>query len=186
MAGQILSKIQHYLVEEGMDCASFGEEEGQPADRLLVYLGADSKKRERIIEITADQQLVPGQFKDFANMKVEEGCYRIQVQTQFPISFHPDTAGQMASAINFLNGMLEMPGLISDEGSDKVFYRTVQLVAEEDYKKILLIGVVGMHRMVLDMFSGVLERIGSGELSYLQLLDEVIKATHVMEAKQNG
>lgn len=177
MAHDLLTTIQRYLSDEGLDCALLYEEGEEEDPKLLVYLGRDSKSRERVIEITADEQVMPAHFPDLLHMQVERGCYRLQIQSLIPLEFLPRHGAQMASAVNFLNGMLELPGLISDEVHNKVLYKTVQMLPAQDCHKTLLIGIVGMHRMVLDLFAPLLEAIGTGQTTYLELLDQIVQHT---------
>ena len=178
MVEKFLTTLSAILKKEGMDCSIFEESDEYPKARLLVYLGTDHRQRERTLEITADEQILPANFKDFETMQVESGLYRIQIQTLIPIDFHPQQAANMASAINFINGLLELPGLISDEVTNNVYYRNVQITASHDFNKTILIGIIGMHRMVLDVFTDMLQKIGDGEMTFLELLDEVVKFTN--------
>ena len=183
MSLQLLESIRKLMADEGMDCTIFDENENNPIPRLLLYLGQDNKHRDRNLEITADEQILPGNYENFENMKVESGFYRLQIQSEFPITFDSKHAADMASCVNYLNGMLELPCLIADEVNNKVFYRSVQLLSKQEARKELLTGIVGMHRMVLDIFVDLLERIGSGEMTYFQFLDEIVKYS-TMEAKK--
>lgn len=177
MVEKLLETLGSMLKEEGMDCAILDTHNEIPC--LQVYLGEDHQGRERILEISADEQLVPASYKGIADMQVERGIYRIELRTHIPIDFQPEQASNMASAINFINGLLELPGFISNEVSNDVYYRTVQISSSQEFNKTVLIGLVGMHRMALDTFSGILEKIGTGEMTFLELLDEIVRHTKV-------
>lgn len=177
MIDEILIKLSTDLKKEHMDCVVFDADQEFTKPRLLVYLGNDDEKRERVLEITVDEQVLPSHFKDYTHMEVKEGIYRLQVQSIVPIEFVPKQAGDIASVINFLNGMLELPGFLSDEVENKVLYRTVQLIAQKELTTVILTGIVGMHRMVLDVFTSLLQKVGTGQMSYFEFLDEVVKYT---------
>lgn len=174
---KLLAALERDLKDEGMDCAIFDIDEASPKSRLLVYLGNDEQGKEKAIEITADEQALPGKFKEYARMEVDESFYCIRIQSIVLSSFQPAQSAQMASVINFLNGMLELPGLWSDEVNHKVFYRNAQLISSQDFRKAVLIGLIGIHRMISDSFSVLLEKIGSGQMTYFEFLEEVVKIT---------
>lgn len=182
MANKLLEKLKKQLLDEGMDCTIFEESDEIPAPKLVVYLGVDNKKREKILEVTAEEQILPANFKDFQHMQVQSSFYRLQIQSFFPIQYKPKSAANVASCINLINGLLELPGLISDEVNNKICYRCVQLVSH-DLDLALFIGIVGMHRMVQDIFIELLEKIGSGEMTYFEFIDEIAKYSTLQTKK---
>lgn len=183
---KLLETIQKTLASEGMDCAFFTDEGEGSTPYLKVYLGNDGKHRERILEIVVDEQILPGHFADYERMKIASGLYRLQLQSTFPIEFQYQTAPNLASAINFINTMIELPLVILDEANDKIYYRNVQLLAQEEFNKTLLLGMIGMHRMILDVFSDLLEKIGSGKITYIEMLQEIEKYLQLMQKEQSG
>lgn len=173
----LLTKIQAHLAKEGIDCAILHPEEEMPIPRLFVYLGVDHESRERTMEITVQEQILPKASHGRPSIEVESGFYRLQIQSLFPIRFEARYASNVASSINFINGMLELPGLFSDEVRDQVFYRTIQLLTKKDFDSTLLEGIVGMHRMVLDIFSDLLEKMATGTMTHFEFLEEIVKHT---------
>jgi hypothetical protein len=177
MAEKLLDVLNHYLQEEGMDSAVFDADSQVPQGRLVVYLGRDQLERERILEITATEQMMPANVKASGTNEVETGFYRLEIRSRVPIETNFRAAADMASSLNFLNGMLELPGLFYDEVTNHVFYRYVQVMAGSEFNKTLLLAIVGMHRMVLDVFTDLLAKIGSGEMTYFELLEQIVKYT---------
>lgn len=175
MIEDFLVTCSDHLKEEGLDCAIFDGDDNNPKPRLLVYLGNDEQGRERVMEIIADEQLLPTGLKDLEHAQVRSGIYRLQIQSNLPFEFQPQCAADIASTINYVNGMLELPGFWSDELNRRVFYRNVQLLGGGGFDKNILLGIVGMHQMVLELFGVLLEKVGSGETTYFAVLEDIVR-----------
>lgn len=179
MSQNKLNHLMQLLKDEGLDCTIIEANQEVFTPSLLLFQGLDSKKRERVTEITIDEQILPAQFEEIEKLDIQSGFFRLRVQTMVPIDFVPATAAQVASTINFLNGLIEIPGFYANEIENKIFYRQTQLISDHDLEKYLLIGLVGFHRLVLETFTDLLESVATGQMTYLQILEEIHKQTEV-------
>lgn len=169
----MLKQIQGILEKEKFECSIIQATEKHPQDRLLIFLGLDAKKREQILEITAQQQVFqPDTSTDTSSSK---GYFRIQFQHLFPFSVDDMALNQVGSLILFLNHMSDFPGLDLDELDSQVSYRYVWLAKATGIDAPLVISLVGNVKLTLELFAPSLERLASGETTFNALLQEVIQ-----------
>jgi hypothetical protein len=163
---RFLKDLKEILHKAQLDC-SLEEATDQLPIRLLVYLGTDAKERERILEITSEQQ-------DFTG---EGGSkyYRVQFQLLFPFKFIDNRVSQIASLICFTNRMIELPGLEMSEIDNSLFYRYTLLTIDHGLDKTLLAGIIGNIMLIADLLSDTLEGVGSGKTDFNSLLEELVK-----------
>lgn len=174
---ELLQEIEKMLKEEEMDCSIEPDVKAPPFGRLLVFFGNDTQGRERILEITAQDQLL-GEL--ITSPEKASTFTRVQFEVALPFYIKDYTSNEINSLLAFLNRMLELPGFEFDEFNSRIFYRHVMLTARKDIEKPLIMGIMGVIRMLLDLFSETIEQVGEGKQTFEDLLGEVIKAAEGM------
>lgn len=159
-----LVKIERILHAENMDCSIITPIEADPStERLLVHLGIDTHERERILEITVQEQVLPNQ---------ESNQYtRIQFQVLLPFKVIPSTANELAAAVAFINSIIEMPGFEYREIDNAASYRYVYL-AHGVPESTLLLSIVGLILINIDLYSEPLESVATGKTTLYELLEK--------------
>lgn len=169
----MLKKIQSFLEQEKFECSILQATDELPYDRLLIFLGLDSQKREQILEITAQEQV----FKPEADAKKGQphGYYRIQFQYLYPFAVEDTALNQVGSLILFLNQMSDFPGLELNELENQVSYRYIWLTKASGIDAPLILSIVGIIKLTLELFTASIERLAEGKATFNELLKEVIE-----------
>ena len=169
---QTLEKIFH---AEGLDCALTPSTDEVP-ERLLVYLGLDGMNRQRVIEVTAQDQDLLREVQGEGG-GLFSGAAKIQFEVDFPFPAQDDTTHEVRSLLSFLNRMMELPGLEIDEVENRIYYRYVFLSYQTEDNLKLSLGILGTILVMLDLYTGVIEPVAEGRKSFDELLEDVLKAT---------
>lgn len=168
----MLKQIQQYLEKEKFECSRVGVTEQIPFDRLLVFLGLDGKKREQILEITAQEQI----FNESGDKKGHVPVYyRLQFHYLFPFAIQDLALNQVGSLILFLNQMSDFPGLELNELENQISYRYIWLAKDSGVDESLILSIIGIIKLTLELFTNSLERLAQGEVSFNDLLKEVVE-----------
>lgn len=139
-------------------------------DRLLVFIGIDSKKRERILEISSQEQILHPEQKSSP-----KGYFRIQFQYFFLFAVEDTAMNQVANLLLFLNQQIDFPGLELNEVENKISYRYVWLTKGNGIDHVLILSIVGIIRLLLDLFTDTLERVAEGKTTFNELLEEIVQ-----------
>lgn len=158
-----LKQFETILHEENFDC-SIATLSGK--EKLLIFLGHDTSDREKICEITCDIQALP--------TKESMSYAKVQFLTLLPFSPKPHTINELNSCIQFLNGMLELPGFEYHEVENKILFRHIQF-AEHAPDKTMLLSILGLILINLDMFSQTLEYVASGKATFYEILKDAVQ-----------
>lgn len=176
-ANDLLATLERLYKEEGLDCSLEPDNRAPPFGRLFLYLGHDPRKRERIVEITAQTQDLG---ESLQSPPGKPRFFRVQFEAPLPFAVKETAANDTASLIAFLNRMLELPGYEFDEVNGKVYYRYVLLTAQEKPDKELMMGLAGVIRLLLEVFSETIERIAEGTNSFNELLEQILESVASM------
>lgn len=150
-----------------------------PFDQLLLYLGADYKNREQILQITAQVQELA---QDVLKQKDIPGRYlRVQFQFTFPFKFLDETFRDTASLAFFLNRTFEMPGIEINEADNQIIYRYVLLAGDKELDEKLWLAILGIIMLILELFTETIELVAAGKKSFNKILEEVIDLLNKME-----
>lgn len=172
MTSLSLQKTENLLNNEAVDCTLLDASEEVPYDRLIVYLGQDYKERERILEITAQEQ----KFDGLPNKPKKQSMdyVRVQFQVAFPFACDEGTIHEVTSLLLFINRLIELPGLEINELDNRLFYRHVLLTSGSDLDTPLCLTIIGLIMMVLDVFTETIEKIATGQSTFNELLEEML------------
>jgi hypothetical protein len=166
----MLKQIQAMLDQAQFECSIVKAGSEFPQDRLLVFLGVDGKRRERILEITSQEQVVNSEHKS-----PTKNYFRIQFQYIFPFLTQDLAINQVASLVLFLNHQVDFPGLELDELEGRISYRYVWLTKGNAVDDQLILSLLGIIRLLLDLFAESLERLAEGQATFNELLEEIIQ-----------
>lgn len=177
---QYLERLEKLMSSENLDCALLDKTDEIPYDRLLIYLGNDYKMRERVMEITLQEQ----EFGESLKKQPEKKSY-LRIQFQVPLSFQIRElfTQQVASLLLFLNRYLELPGLEMSEVDSKIFYRYVLLTDADAFDNKICLAIVGFITLILEVFTETIEKIADGSKTFNELLEDVIKITKEIEKR---
>lgn len=168
----ILNEIKQILEKEEFACTDIPANEQFPFGQLLVFLGLDSKKRERILEITAIQQQIAPEF----NLPHASSLpFRIQFRIALPFKIQDIALTQVASLILFLNQFIDLPGFEFNELEGQVTYRYVWIVQPSLIDSTLIMSILGALMLNLGLFSETIESLADGKISFNDLLAQIIK-----------
>lgn len=165
----ILQKIEKIVQDEKLDASLFAPSEKIPYDNLIVFIGADSLSRPYVLNITAQSQIL--------DPKKDSGIFRVSFQLKLPFKIAEFSFSQTSNLIALLNRFLELPGLEINEVTQEIFYRYVLLVDEKGLNKEIILGIIGMIRLILDIHLKSIESVASGSMTYDQLLSQALDAS---------
>jgi hypothetical protein len=179
----MLKQIQSILDKEKFESTLLhASKEGFPYDRILLFLGTDSKKREQLLEITAQEQILKSSEQTSPADHPAKKYFRTQFRHVFPFSVEEMALGQIASLIAFLNQTSDFPGFELNELNNEVSFRYVWLTKGSAVDTTLIVSMIGIIQMVLTLFGQSIERVANGGTTFNELLKEVINMTD--EAKK--
>lgn len=168
----VLNAIKSLLENEEYGCTLSPASQQIPVDRLLVFLGLDDKKRERLLEIVASPPLPTQEFALPSNAVLP---IRIQFGVKLPFKVQDLSLNQASSLLLFLNQMLDMPGFELNELEGTILYRYVWIIHPTAIDGPLLMSILGAIMVNLGLFSDSIESVASGKMSFNDLLEEVVK-----------
>lgn len=142
-------------------------------ERLMVFLGIDSKNREQILEITTQEQILTPE-KTQPHTSSQKDYYRIQFLYKFPFDCKDEALNQAGNLLHFLNQTADFPGLELNELENKISFRYVWLTKTEAIDSFIIVSLIGVIQLIVALFSESIEKVASGEKSYNELLQEVI------------
>lgn len=163
-----LKDLDIALRSENYDSSLIPASEEFPYERLIAFLGVDYQKRERILEVTLQQQeLAEGLTTPLP------GYVRLQFLSMLPFDVDDDSSSQVASLLLFLNHLLELPGFEMSEIDSKVCYRYVLLTDSNGVDAKVCFAIIGIIILILDLFTETIEKVSSGLMSFNELLENI-------------
>lgn len=164
----MLHRFQRFLNADKFDYSLEEATEEIPYERLLLFIGSDTKERGRVVEITATEQLFSLENKELPRY------WRVQFLFTFPFKMEPEAAQQVGSLLHFLNRQIDLPGFEMSEIDDLITYRHALLVHDKGIDKRVFQGTLGMMMLVLDLFGDTIERVATGEMTFDELLQSIL------------
>lgn len=166
----ILEKMEQFLAESEFDYTLQHATEEHPLSRLLVFLGESKDHEERILEITAQEQILNQELTAHSPFG---RYYKIQFTMTFPFKAKDETLNQVGSLVLFLNQMLDLPGFEVDELYNRISYRYVLMAKEEGIDNLLVTSLIGVIMMIFDLFTDPIKQVAKGQVSFNDLLEEI-------------
>lgn len=172
----LLESLKQLLENQQFECTLVSSDSNIPIDRLLVFLGTDSKERERIVEIIANQIEIP---PEFSHPEAKSPPCNIIFRASLPFKINDLALNQVASLILFINQFLELPGFELNELEGKISYRYVwithhlQMLDKED--SFLVMTIIGAMMLSLSLYGDMIESLSEGKLTFNDLLSQIVK-----------
>ncbi|NGX42192.1 MAG: hypothetical protein K940chlam7_00469 [Chlamydiae bacterium] len=176
MEKNLLQRLESIYKSEGLDCALMEETEETP-QRILVYLGLDIQKRERVIEVIAES---PDITKELQSEGPLSGAAVIQFRSDFPFLAKDDTLFEVRSLTSFLNQLLEIPGFEVDELENRIYYRYVFMGVDSEENLKLTVSVIGTILLLLDVYGAMIEPLAEGKVSFDEMLEEFLEKSEAI------
>jgi hypothetical protein len=170
----ILEKIKKTLDNEEFPCTLSSATEKLPFEHLLVFLGLDNKKRERMLEIVTIQQQISPEFLLSPPPLLP---YRIQFRVQLPFNVQDIALSQVASLILFFNQFIDLPGFELNELEGQVFYRYVWIIHPTSIDDLLIMNIIGALILNVSLFSDTIESLADGKQTFNDLLTQITQFT---------
>lgn len=165
-----LKDLQIALKNENYDSHLLEPTDEFPSERLLAFIGVDYQQRERILEVTLQQQeLAEGMAHPIP------GYVRLQFQSTLSFEVNDMASNQVASLLLFLNHLLELPGFEMSEIDSKVRYRYVLLTDSHGVDAKVCFAIIGIIILILDLFTETIEKVAIGEMSFNELLENILQ-----------
>lgn len=168
----VLKQIQLMLEENEFMCSLFPANEQALFDRLLIFLGLDLKKRERMLEVIAIEQPIS---PEYALPDTSLLPFRVQFRTELPFKIEDIALNQVASLLLFLNQFIDLPGFELDELNGKVIYRYVWIIYPTVIDPPLIMSIIGAIILNLSLFSETIESLADGKTSFNDLLTQIVQ-----------
>lgn len=166
---EVLQNLKTILDHEQFDAIWLTTNEKTPCDTLLLYMGHDAKKRERMLEITARRQ----EMGQGLNSKLHnKECFHLTFSLKLPFVCQDEMLFDLGSTILYLNRLLDLPGFEMNEAEAQPSFRYV-LLTEAPLEKQILLAITGMISLYISGYSELLEKVSSGEKTFNQILESV-------------
>lgn len=167
---EVLNQIASLLIAHEVE---FLPIENATNPSLLVYMGNDYKNRDRELFLFAQNQSLVNVFGKTAQKKTNYN--RVQFQILLPFPVRNEAVFEVASLLHLINHMIELPGFELDELNNQISYRYVLLTGRPEDTPALYISILGIILMTLDLFTEVIEKMASGDSTFNQLLEEIVR-----------
>lgn len=167
----ILQIVKEDLSKEGLDCAIQDEKDMQHT-KLLVYSGTDSKNRTTLV--TVNVQANPGESLQLK--QTGQDCVSFQIEASFPFLVDEYSMNDVAQYLNFLNSQVEIPGFFLNYLDGTIVYRYILLSENHHIPKKILTSLIGMAMLFQDLFGQTLEKLAKGQISFVDLMQEIADA----------
>lgn len=141
--------------------------------RLLVYLGTDQHERGVTMQVTAQELALGGELFTAATDK--HAFVRLQFDVPYAFAVKDEALLDVAQFLHFLNLQIELPGFYLDQLDNRILYRYVWLCKRGKVYPQLATNIVGMAMFFQGAFESVLDRLASGQETYLSLLEELMR-----------
>lgn len=162
----VVKKIKAILDEQKMESTT-PSEDSPFRNSLLVFLAIDQKKRERILEISADKApLQP----DTMVPQEDELPYSIRFVVKFPFKIEGIALNQVSNLLHFINQSIALPGFELNELEGAVLYRYVWITDDSSIHKMTLMTIISSIMINLALFSETIESLSDGKLSFNDFL----------------
>jgi hypothetical protein len=143
--------------------------------RLLVFLGTDHHDCGLSMEVTAQEIALEGKLFSPAVSK-DQAYVRIQFDVSYPFVVRDESTLDVAQFLHFLDLQIELPGFYLNPLDNRILYRYVWLCKPGDVHPKLALNIVAMVMFFQGAFESILEKLASGEESYLSLLEEIVRS----------
>lgn len=167
----ILNKIEQYLIEKKLDCSLLEATQNNEIPRLLVFLG-EEKKGEIVLELTSYEQLLS---------KQEDTPLAIHFQVNLPFEVQPFATSDTARLVSLVNCNIELPGFELDELEKRILYRYVLFTKKQDPCLDTIHAILGICRMLVDLFSEAFALVSSGEKTTNDILEEFLEKSNPLK-----
>lgn len=168
-----LKSLESFLNKEGYRSLLLESTEESVYPKLALFVGVDSRERERMIEVIMKDQMGTNP----QSHKPEFGPYSaLHFQFAFPFRANDLTLVDTARLVSFLNRNFELPGLEYDEISGSLCYRHIMLVNKNSVDMGSMTITIGMIMLFIELFSDPVEQVASGTTTMNELLETVALA----------
>jgi len=171
---EVLKTIKTALDAADVDSVIQPADATTPHPRLILYTGKDIKGRGQMLEMTADA-VEMGQ--ELSNDPEEKGrsYLRLQMDSVFPFSVKPSSLAETAQFLHFINLQIDVPGFYLDYFNNIILYRYVMMADADHIPLRMLFSMIGIIMLLQDLFEAPLERLANGEVTFIDLLQEIQK-----------
>ena len=166
-----LESIQRLLKTQGIASAVIPASENLSLEFLNVSFGADPKGRELNMQISISDQDLSKNDEALGIKDKGTEYHLVRFFMPMPFQIQEETMGEVSRLILFLNNSLELPGLELFEPYKSINYRYVLLSKGSSIDKRIILSLVGMIMMFVETLSGTLEEVGTGKLSFNEVIE---------------
>ena len=162
-----VTAIADYLSSLGIKAERAEKIKGVDQEQLVVPLGVDANGEDRaVVLVLQEPELEEGEVKQPDDIRLIKfiGIMSIQVV--------PDASFDMARLVSFLNHMVEFPGFIYTETMHSVNFLYGLPVVGAGVQGQQLVSVIGLIGSMIDLYQETIQQIGSGKVSFEQLLTQ--------------
>lgn len=157
--------IADYLATLGITAEKGEPVEEIPQEQLVVPLGIDANGEDRAVVIVIQEpELEEGEVEQPDDIRLIKFIGVMVVQVV------PDASADMARLISFLNHMVEFPGFIYTETMHSVNFLYALPVVGAGVQGQQLVSVIGLIGSMIDLYQDTIQQIGSGKVSFEDLL----------------
>jgi len=168
-----LKKYQELLRTNHFETQLYASPDEHPIPFLAINLGQDQEKRDRILTIKAQEQLMGQQI-----LPDKEGATQSMIHLDFvleyPFKFKPETTKEVASLLHFINHESAVTGYCMDEVELRIYYRYHMFSLEGGLDHKTLISIVGMILFFYDLYIKTIEQVAKGSITFNDLIAQVI------------
>jgi hypothetical protein len=175
---KMLQGIQATLEKAGLDVLHVPMQGDSLVEKLVVFGGKDRDDRAHLIEIGISGSAAAE--KKVGKEEIDlDPALRVQIDSAFTFSIADIAYADLAQFLHFINLQIELPGFYLDHLNEKVIYRYVLLFEGETIPKKTLLSLIGVVLFLQDVFGQTLERLASGQVTFLGLMEELEKSLYL-------
>lgn len=168
-----LKRIEMLLKNEqyATDVLEVTEESMHPC--LLVYLGKDSDKRDRILRIYVQEQAISEALLP-DDKEPKTTIVTLVFELEFPFEFDPYHTPQLGSLLHFINNQQKMTAFSMDEVHNKIYLRYHMMTAAEGINTQVLLAILGILMFLYDLHYKSIEEVAAGHLTFDEIAQQII------------
>ncbi|MFT4554369.1 MAG: hypothetical protein ACI9S8_003020 [Chlamydiales bacterium] len=166
-----LESIRRLLKIQGIVSDVIPTSENLSLEFLNVSFGPDPQGRELNMQISISDQDLSKNDEALGIKDKGTEYHLIRFFMPMPFQIKEETMGEVSRLLLFLNNSLELPGLELFEPYKSINYRYVLLSRGSTIDKRIVLSLVGMIMMFVETLSGTLEEVGSGKLTFTEVIE---------------
>lgn len=167
-----LAGIKEFLKTQSTDVKMEKASQEMPLDHLVLRFGVDERNRPQSMSLYVVEKEL-GSLT--AQKKMGTKATFIHLYMELPTHIQDEAVGDIARYILLINKALEFEGFGMSEVDRMIYFRHDLHCSQKQLSDEMLMGLIGYILLIVDTFLPHFERIASGEATFVETVEQVMK-----------